>query len=243
MKLIRAEGDVPRRVHALTTTRLGGVSAPPYQGLNLGDHVGDLDTSVAENRRKLIGALGLNTPPQWLTQVHGKNIVEARPDAIVREADGCFTATPGQACIVMTADCLPVLFANASGTQVAVAHAGWRGLAAGVLEQTVRTFSAVEPVFAWLGPAIGPLAFEVGAEVYDAFVNEQPEAETAFKPSPTHSDRYLADIYELARLRLRSVGVTQVTGGEHCTFTETEFFYSYRRDQHTGRMASVIWIE
>ena len=244
MKLIRAEWDIPTKVHALTTTRLGGVSAEPFLGLNLGDHVGDDLALVAENRHQLLKALGLKTQPQWLNQVHGTCVVEAGNTGRIPDADACFSRTVGQACIVMTADCLPVLFSNASGTQVSAAHAGWRGLCAGVLEETVKTFDISEPVHAWLGPAIGPLAFEVGSEVYQAFVEAQPEAEHAFKKSPTHhEDRYLADLYELARLRLKRAGITQITGGEHCTFSEPELFYSYRRDQITGRMASVIWIE
>ncbi len=243
MKLIRAEWDAPSRIHALTTTRLGGVSEAPFEGLNLGDHVGDLESSVETNRRQLISALGLKKAPQWLTQVHGVNVVEAQDDACVREADACYTSEAGLACIVMTADCLPVLFTNLSGTQVAVAHAGWRGLAAGVLEATVAKFDQSEPVIAWMGPAIGPLAFEVGEEVYQAFVSEQLNADQAFRKSPIHPDRFLADLYQLARLRLHRAGVTQITGGEHCTFSEPELFYSYRRDQQTGRMASVIWIE
>jgi len=244
MRLIRASWSAPAQIHALTTTRLGGVSRAPYNGLNLGDHVGDVAADVASNRNLLVQATGLNTPPQWLQQVHGIEVVEAKSDAQVRRADACFTATPGQACIVMTADCLPVLFTNRQGTRVAAAHAGWRGLAAGVLENTLKSFSPEDEVLAWLGPAIGPLAFEVGGEVKQAFVEQHQEAESAFKTSPTHpADRYLADIYQLARIRLKSAGVVEVSGGEHCTFSDTENFFSYRRDGDTGRMASLIWIE
>lgn len=244
MRLIRANWNAPAQVHALTTTRLGGHSLAPYDGLNLGDHVNDLPQAVSANRQLLMQVTGLNRTPQWLQQVHGTVVVEAQDDAQVRTADACFTATPGQGCIVMTADCLPVLFTNAQGTQVAAAHAGWRGLAAGVLEETLEAFDPNDRILAWLGPAIGPLAFEVGGEVKQAFVEQHSDAEQAFRTSPTHpQDRFLADIYQLARIRLAAVGVTAVTGGEHCTFSDVENFFSYRRDGVTGRMASLIWIE
>ena len=244
MRLIRANWNAPAHIHALTTTRLGGQSAPPYNGLNLGDHVADSPADVSANRQQLMQATGLKLAPQWLHQVHGTEIVEALSDGQLRTADACFTATPGQACVVMTADCLPVLFTNTAGTRVAAAHAGWRGLAAGVLEQTLKVFDNNDEILAWLGPAIGPLAFEVGAEVLEAFVSENPEAEIAFKPSPTHPrDRFLADIYQLARTRLAAAGVAEVSGGDYCTFSDADNFFSYRRDGVTGRMASLIWIE
>ena len=246
MKLIRAEWSAPQTVHALTTTRLDGVSEGVFAGLNLGDHVGDDAQAVQENRARLLSALGLATAPQWLTQIHGTDIVKAQSDGIVRTADACWTEQTGQACIVMTADCLPVLFCNEAGTQVAAAHAGWRGLCNGMLEQTLNTFDDPSRVIAWLGPAIGPLAFEVGGEVREQFIQQQAEAEAAFTPSPTQpasENKWLADLYELARLRLKRAGVKQVTGGNYCTFTEQEYFYSYRRDGQTGRMASLIWIE
>jgi len=244
MRLIRANWDAPAQVHALTTTRLGGQSVAPYNGLNLGDHVDDLPEAVSANRQLLMQATGLERSPQWLQQVHGTDVVEAKDDAQVRTADSCFTARPGQGCIVMTADCLPVLFTNAQGTQVAAAHAGWRGLAAGVLENTLKTFNPNDEILAWLGPAIGPLAFEVGGEVKQVFVEEHAEAQSAFRASPTHpQDRFLADIYHLARIRLAAAGVARVSGGDYCTFSDTENFFSYRRDGITGRMASLIWIE
>lgn len=244
MRLIRANWDAPAQVHALTTTRLGGQSEAPYNGLNLGDHVDDLPYAVSANRQLLMQATGLERSPQWLQQVHGTDVVEAKDDAQVRTADACFSARPGQGCIVMTADCLPVLFTNAQGTQVAAAHAGWRGLAAGVLENTLKTFNPNDEILAWLGPAIGPLAFEVGGEVKQVFVEEHAEAQSAFRASPTHpQDRFLADIYHLARIRLAAAGVARVSGGDYCTFSDTENFFSYRRDGITGRMASLIWIE
>ncbi|KEA64547.1 hypothetical protein ADIMK_1000 [Marinobacterium lacunae] len=243
MKLIRADWQAPAHIHALTTTRLDGVSRAPFDGLNLGLHVGDDAAAVEENRALLTRALGLKQPPQWLSQVHGVRVVKAQSDAQVREADGCWSDRPGVACTVMTADCLPVLFTDRAGTRVAAAHAGWRGLASGVLEATLLHFDEPEQVLVWLGPAIGPLAFEVGGEVREQFVRALPASETAFVHSPTAAGKWLADLYSLARLRLDAAGVTSVSGGDYCTFTESEYFYSYRRDGQTGRMASIIWIE
>ncbi len=242
MKLIRPQQPLAPGVQALTTTREGGVSQPPWDSLNLGDHVDDDPRAVAENRRRLQQELAIGQP-QWLTQVHGVVVVQARNDGIVREADACWTRTPGVVCTVMTADCLPVLFASADGKQVAAAHAGWRGLLNGVLEATLGTFDQPADVKAWLGPAIGPLAFEVGPEVRAAFMAHTPEAEICFQPSPMHSDRWLANLYALAEQRLHAAGVDSISGGNHCTFTEQSLFYSYRRENRTGRMASLIWIE
>ncbi len=242
MKLIRPQRPLAPGVQALTTTREGGVSQPPWDSLNLGDHVDDDPRAVAENRRRLQQELAIGQP-QWLTQVHGVVVVQARNDGIVREADACWTRTPGVVCTVMTADCLPVLFASADGKQVAAAHAGWRGLLNGVLEATLGTFDQPADVKAWLGPAIGPLAFEVGPEVRAAFMAHTPEAEICFQPSPMHSDRWLANLYALAEQRLHAAGVDSISGGNHCTFTEQSLFYSYRRENRTGRMASLIWIE
>ena len=247
MRLIRANWSAPAHIHALTTTRLGGVSYAPFNGLNLGDHVGDDLASVSANRQQLIQALGLTQSPQWLKQVHGTEVVEltqsSHNSAVIQTADASATQIPGLACVIMTADCLPVLFTNKKGTHVAAAHAGWRGLAAGVLEKTLSRFDSNDEILAWMGPAIGPLAFEVGAEVKAVFVEHDPLAEIAFKPSPTKPDgRFLADLYALARLRLKAAGVVDISGGEHCTFSDDENFFSYRRDNITGRMASLIWI-
>ncbi|MBP0049279.1 peptidoglycan editing factor PgeF [Marinobacterium sp. AK62] len=242
MKLIRPQHPLAPGVQALTTTRDGGVSQPPWNSLNLGDHVGDNPAAVAENRARLEQALGIQTP-QWLSQVHGINVVPARADGRVREADACWTRMPGVVCSVMTADCLPVLFADERGDQVAAAHAGWRGLLNGVLEATLATFHEPQRVHAWLGPAIGPLAFEVGPEVKASFTAQHADAEVAFQPSPMHDGRWLADLYRLAEQRLQRAGVGRITGGDHCTFTEQSDFFSYRRDGQTGRMASLIWIE
>ncbi|WP_027854026.1 peptidoglycan editing factor PgeF [Marinobacterium litorale] len=243
MKLIRADWQAPDHIHALTTTRLDGYSHAPFASLNLGTHVGDDPEAVAQNRQILLQALGLEKTPQWLNQVHGVQVVEASDDGQVREADGCWSEQPGVACVVMTADCLPVLFCDTRGRKVAAAHAGWRGLVDGVLEQTLSVFEKPGDVHVWLGPAIGPLAFEVGDEVRARFIEQQSAAESAFVVSPTDPSKWLADLYRLARLRLEAQGVTQISGGDYCTFSESDYFFSYRRDGQTGRMASLIWIE
>lgn len=229
----------PARVKACVTTREGGVSLAPFDSLNLGDHVGDELAAVVENRRRLTDRFAMR--PAWLQQVHGIDVVEADP-AEVAVADASWSATPGIACTAMTADCLPVLFCNRAGTRVAAAHAGWRGLANGVLEATLdRLQVPAEDILAWLGPAIGPQAFEVGLEVREVFVAHLPEAQQAFMPSH-NAGKFLADIYALARLRLAARGVTAVYGGGLCTVTDPRFF-SYRRHARTGRFASLIWLE
>lgn len=228
----------PANVRACVTTRAGGVSLPPFDGLNLGDHVEDEPQAVAENRRLLVELLGCR--PAWLKQVHSPDVVAADP-AQVPTADASWTATPGTACVVLTADCLPALFCDRAGTRVAAAHAGWRGLAGGVLENTVAALG-VEPdeLLVWLGPAIGPQSFEVGAEVREAFVAQHAEAERAFVPS-ANAGKYLADLYSLARIRLAAIGVTAVHGGGLDTFSDPRFF-SYRRAARTGRFASLVWL-
>lgn len=229
----------PAWVKACVTTRAGGVSLTPFDSLNLGNHVDDDSTAVAENRRRLTDRFAMR--PAWLQQVHGVVVVEADP-AQVATADANWTATPGIACTAMTADCLPVLFCNRAGTRVAAAHAGWRGLANGVLEATLDSLDVpADEILAWLGPAIGPQAFEVGPEVREAFIAQLPQAANAFLPS-RNAGKFLADIYELARLRLAARGVTAVYGGGLCTVTDPRFF-SYRRSPRTGRFASLVWIE
>lgn len=242
MKLIRPDWSLSEQIGAFTTTRIGGVSQAPWASLNLGDHVGDQPQAVAANRWQLQQALATNQP-QWLSQVHGVRVVEARAGGEVQEADACWSGTPGVVCTVLTADCLPVLFADPSGQRVAAAHAGWRGLLNGVLEATLDCFDEPGRVQAWLGPAIGPLAFEVGPEVRAAFCEQQPEAEQAFVPSPLHPGRWLADLYQLAWQRLHRAGIGAISGGDYCTFTQRDLFFSYRRDGVTGRMASMIWLE
>ncbi|MEW5756822.1 MAG: peptidoglycan editing factor PgeF [Pseudomonadota bacterium] len=242
LSLITPDWRAPARVRACTTSRSGGVSLPPYDGLNLGDHVGDDPAAVAQNRQRLIEHLQLPAQPGWLRQVHG---IEVAPlsGALQSpvEADASVTSTPGVVCAVLTADCLPVLFCDRRGTVVAAAHAGWRGLLDGVLEATVRVMGVPSgEILAWFGPAIGPEAFEVGNEVRDAFVADAPEAHAAFRPHVP--GKWLADIYLLARQRLNACGVTAVSGGNLCTYRDAARFYSYRRDGRTGRMASLIWL-
>ena len=229
----------PAQVKACVTTRAGGVSLAPFDSLNLGDHVEDSPEAVLENRRRLTAAFAIQ--PAWLRQVHGVVVVEADPGRIA-EADGSWTGTPGIACTAMTADCLPALFCNKSGTRVAAAHAGWRGLAAGVLEAAADSLDAAPAdVLVWLGPAIGPKVFEVGPEVREAFMQQHPQTAQAFVPSH-NPGKFLADIYQLARLRLAARGITAVYGGGLCTVTDPRFF-SYRRSPRTGRFASLIWLE
>ncbi|VXB28090.1 conserved hypothetical protein [Pseudomonas sp. 8AS] len=228
----------PASVRACVTTRAGGVSLAPFDSLNLGDHVEDDPQAVARNRQILTSAL--HCQPAWLRQVHGVQVVEADP-ARVAEADASWSATPGIASAVLTADCLPALFCDRAGTRVAAAHAGWRGLAGGVLEATLDALALPAPeVLVWLGPAIGPQAFEVGAEVREAFLASHAEAAQAFTPS-ANAGKYLADIYRLARIRLAARGVTAVYGGGLCTVGDARF-YSYRRAARTGRVASLIWL-
>ncbi|KJH83096.1 laccase [Pseudomonas fluorescens] len=229
----------PARVKACVTTREGGVSLAPFDSLNLGDHVGDDPSAVAENRRRLTDQFAIT--PAWLQQVHGIDVVEADPTRVAT-ADASWCATPGIACTAMTADCLPVLFCNRAGTRVAAAHAGWRGLASGVLEATLDSLALpADETLAWLGPAIGPQAFEVGPEVREAFIAQHTDAERAFQPSH-NAGKFLADIYALARLRLAERGITAVYGGGLCTVSDPRFF-SYRRNARTGRFASLIWLE
>ncbi|GAB6406586.1 peptidoglycan editing factor PgeF [Pseudomonas sp. MHK4] len=229
----------PAGVKACVTTRAGGVSMAPFDSLNLGDHVDDSPEAVAENRQRLTDHFSIQ--PAWLQQVHGIVVAHADPSR-VDTADASWTSTPGIACAAMTADCLPTLFCDRAGTRVAAAHAGWRGLAAGVLEATLDSL-AVPPaeVLVWLGPAIGPQAFEVGPEVWETFVQQLPQAAEAFVPSQ-NAGKFMADIYMLARLRLAARGVTAVYGGGLCTVTDPRF-YSYRRASRTGRFASLIWLE
>ncbi|WP_459206737.1 peptidoglycan editing factor PgeF [Pseudomonas sp. MLB6B] len=237
--LLFPDWPAPANVGACVTTRAGGVSLPPYDTFNLGDHVGDAPQAVAENRQRLSSTLQVR--PAWLKQVHGVDVAHADPERVC-QADACWTSTPGIACAAMTADCLPVLFCDRAGSRVAAAHAGWRGLAAGVLEATLDTLAiAPDQVLVWLGPAIGPQAFEVGLEVREAFTRQHPEAHTAFVPG-AQPGKLLADIYALARIRLAARGVTAVYGGGLCTVSDPRF-YSYRRTPQGGRFASLVWLK
>jgi len=238
---IAPDWPAPANVCSLLTTRKGGVSQGVYSSFNLGNHVGDDPLAVAANRAQLAARVG---NPVWLEQVHGTCVVDAAQFAAVDQApqaDAAFSRQPGVACVVMTADCLPVLFCDESGSVVATAHAGWRGLLAGVLEETIRAMAVPEKsLMTYLGPAIGPQAFEVGDEVRAAFVAASRDSAAAFKPGAPR--KWLADIYLLARQRLAGQGVEQIFGGSFCTVSDKERFFSYRRDGQTGRMASVIWL-
>lgn len=230
----------PLKVKALQTTRSGGASVAPYDTFNLGAHVGDAPLVVAHNRQLLASLLP--SEPVWLNQVHGTVVVDAGQTSCYPQADACISTHPGAVCVVMTADCLPLLLCNEQGSVVGAAHAGWRGLCDGVIEQTVHSMGvAPDTLMAWLGPAIGPQAFEVGDEVRAAFVARQREAEAAFVPGAP--GKWFADIYQLARLRLNALGITRIYGGGLCTHTDRARFYSYRRDGATGRMGTFIWLD
>jgi len=246
----------PKNVRALQTTRNGGVSVAPYASLNLGDHVGDEPLAVERNRMLLEPLLP--SEPVWLKQVHGTVAVNTAQAGCYPQADACVSSHSGAVCVVMTADCLPVLLCDEQGSVVGAAHAGWRGLCDGIIESTVRAMN-VPPntLMAWFGPAIGPQAFEVGDEVRAAFIARQREAAAAFTPSPPaplplageggalapgEGKKWYADIYQLARLRLNALGITRIYGGGLCTHTDSMHFFSYRRDGVTGRMGTFIWL-
>lgn len=229
----------PAMVKAACSTRAGGESRDEYAGLNLGAHVGDQPDAVAGNRARLRQALDLPAEPVWLNQVHGTTVAVGPRLAPGVNADAAVTERPGEVLAVLTADCLPVIFATRDGQRIGVAHAGWRGLAAGVLERTVEALGGGS-LLAWLGPAIGLAHFEVGEEVRHAFVTQDRAAATAFIPGRS-GGKWMADIYALARLRLEAAGVEAVFGGGRDTFADSQRFYSYRRDGRTGRMATLIW--
>ena len=243
---IEPDWPAPAGVLALSTTRAGGCSLSPYDSFNLGHYVGDADDAVAGNRALLAQALPQGCSIPWLTQVHGVGVVEAGEGRPYPEADAVWSDRSGVACPILTADCLPVLLCSAAGDVVAAAHAGWRGLLAGVLESTVAAMGVDGgQLLAWLGPAIGPGAFEVGAEVRAAFLDaaqpgQQGLLAACFISNPHGPDHYFADLYALARIRLAAVGVSNIYGGGLCTYSDPQRFFSYRRDGQTGRMASVI---
>ena len=240
--LIVPDWPAPARVRAVSTTRAGGFSLAPWDSFNLGGHVSDDPERVEQNRLKLARYVGIPLPAfSFMNQVHGTDIAELPHNPPV-QADGCVTSEARVPCLVMTADCLPVLLCNRDGSRVAAAHAGWRGLCSGVLEQAVARFEEPADVMAWLGPAIGPGQFEVGAEVREAFMEKDAEACEAFIPSATPG-HFMADLYQLARQRLISAGLSQIYGGHWCTFSEPDRFFSFRRDGVTGRMASLIFID
>ena len=234
--MIFPDWNLPEGVGAAITTRNGGISTAPYQSNNLAGHVGDKPERVKANRLRLLQQLSSVRTIQWLNQTHSNRVVAACGSSVIADADGCFSAEPGLACAVLTADCLPVLIAAKDGSQVAAVHAGWRGLAGGIVINALEQFQTDVTVF--LGPAIGPQHFEVGPEVREAF---SWASDRCFRPG--NADRLMADIYQLAREQLYSSGVHDVAGGNVCTVSDSENFYSYRRDGVTGRMASLIWVE
>ncbi len=247
MPVILPDWPAPSSIKAAVSTRRGGVSAGPWRSLNLASHVGDNDLSVQQNWQLLGALLGLPGAPQLLEQVHGIDLIQAQNDGVIRRADACYSDRREVVCTVMTADCLPILICDRAGMEVAAVHAGWRGLAGGIVASVVRQFrSRPDQLLVWLGPAISQPHFEVGEDVYRAFLANAPtwgstqQVDACF--IRTGSDRWHADIYALARLALSAEAVTQVYGGDCCTFADPESFYSYRRDGQTGRMASLIWI-
>ncbi|MBU3541452.1 peptidoglycan editing factor PgeF [Polynucleobacter sp. UB-Tiil-W10] len=251
MSFIAPQWPAPISVHALVSTRAGGVSQAPFDSLNLADHVGDQPADVLRNRA--IFVKGLPAEPIWLKQTHSTRVStpHSRQSSLEGpiEADASVTNIPGEVLVIMTADCLPVLFANSTGTVIGVAHAGWRGLCAGVLENTVAELLNISndqnpaDLLAWLGPAIGPESFEVGEDVVKSFKDAGLALPmNAFKAIHNKPGKFLADIYQLARARLEACGVTMIYGGQFCTVRDQEQFFSYRRDGQTGRFASAIWI-
>jgi len=244
IEIIAADWPAAAHIHACTTTRKGGVSRGVYQGLNLATHVHDDAGHVARNREILAHQLKLPAEPVWLNQVHSARVI--RVDATTDlTADAACTDQPGAVCAVLTADCLPVFFTDAAGSCVGIAHAGWRGLHAGVISATLEMMQTLAAsageIMVWLGPAIGPNAFEVGAEVVEAFSSKNPANSAAF--TRTDADHWLCDIYRLARTELALAGVEQVYGGGLCTHGDAGRFYSWRREGETGRMASLIWMD
>lgn len=243
LRPIVPDWNVPAAVRALVTTRAGGVSGGAHAALNLGLRCGDEVDAVLENRRRLRALLPAE--PHWLRQVHGRNVLfvaSEQASGTEHEADASVTVLPHVVCAVLVADCLPVLLADQQGEAVGVAHAGWRGLANGVIEATVAAFPCSPTrLVAWLGPAIGPKVYEVGDEVRAAFLAHDASAAAAFVP--TRPGHWLADLYTLARQRLSACGVQQVGGGGFCTHAQAERFYSFRRDRITGRMAALVWLE
>ncbi|MSP85830.1 MAG: peptidoglycan editing factor PgeF [Methylotenera sp.] len=242
LNFITPDWPVPANVKAVQTTRLGGVSLAPYASLNLGAHVSDDATAVATNRQLLKPYLP--SEPVWLNQVHGIAVIDAAQSTCLQNADASLTTQPNVVCVTMTADCLPVLLCDKAGTVVAAVHAGWRGLCDGAIEATVHKMQ-VPPneILAWLGPAIGPNAFEVDAEVRSQFIQHDQQAALAFK---THGDKWLCSMYLIAQQRLNALGVTQIYGcgvnEDFCTYSDEARFFSFRRDNMTGRMASLIWL-
>lgn len=234
--------NAPKQIQAFTTVRNGGVSQAPFDSFNLGSHVNDNLADVMKNRELLVEKFQLPQMPLFLNQTHSTKVIRLPYAGTDLEADAVYTNHPNQVCLIMTADCLPALFVSQDGKEIAAAHAGWRGLCDGVLEATVAEFEC-EPaqISVWLGPAIGPNAFQVGNEVIEQFCAFDPNAEEAFIEDGSTSGKFLGNLYQIAKQRLNKLGIVNIFGGDHCTYTEKEHFFSYRRDKQTGRMASLIW--
>lgn len=242
---IKPDWPAPSHIKAFSTTRSPGNSLAPFASFNLAQHVGDNDLTVAKNRELLKTLLSIPSEPIWLNQVHGNTVVNLDHVKVQNStADAAMSSSPNVVCAIMTADCLPILLSNRRGTKVAAIHAGWRGIAAGIIERTLTLMQEDSTeVLAWLGPAIGPSCFEVSEDVVRIFIKESAQAECAFTPIPTSAGKFLANIYRLAEQRLKFSGVTESYGGNFCTYSDEKNFYSYRRDQGlTGRMATLIWI-
>jgi YfiH family protein len=241
LPLILPEWSAPRHIKAFTTTRRGGISEGPYQTMNLGLHVGDEHAAVLENRRRLLQVMSMPCEPLWLNQTHSAKVIDADVQGVCA-ADGAYTDHSGVVLAVLTADCLPIVIVDRDGIELAVVHAGWRGLAGGIVENAVGRFRSVCGLQAWLGPAIGSRAFEVGDDVKTAFVTKVGSHEQFFKPGIS-AGKYWCDLYALARAELVAAGCDQVFGGQYCTYSQSEYFHSHRRDgTPSGRMATVAWI-
>ena len=238
---LQPDWPAPSTVKAFTTTRSRGNSLAPYNNFNLGTHVGDDPTAVDRNRQQLLSDLGLPSAPIWIKQVHGINAISLNtPHDGEPTADASYTHQTNQVCAVLTADCLPILLCNHQGTAVAAIHAGWRGLLAGIIDSTLSAMQLPgRELYAWLGPAIGPQAFEVNGEIVDSYIQRDPHNQAAFHKE---GSRWMGNLYQLATNNFAQCGVTQVYGGKLCTYNDEARFYSYRRDNITGRMATIIWI-
>lgn len=247
IKLIKPDWNAPENVHAFTTTRIGEFSLKPYDSFNLAHHVNDDINKVKKNRKRLIEFANLPSEPIWLNQTHSTralNLDMERDQAPIVDSDASYTTKKNIVSAVLTADCLPILFCNNKGTEVASCHAGWKGLLDGVITSTVNALSSnPEDIMAWFGPAIGRDSFEVGEELKQEFIAKNKANEIAFRRIESAKDKFYSDIYQLARLELNNLGIESIFGGEYCTVKQEELFYSYRRDNVTGRMASLIWLD
>ena len=240
IEFLQPEWEVPAAVRAFVTTRAGGYSEGPYAGFNLGQHVGDDDSHVARNRAELVKALSLPQEPSWIRQTHSTQAVVLEQESH-READAAITRKPGMVAVIMTADCLPIMLCDREGSEVAALHAGWRGLQGGIIDATLeRMQTPNSELQAWIGPGISQENFEVGDEVYAAFVESIDSCEGFFVPHG--AGHWLCDLPGIAQHVLERQGITGVTRDPHCTYRDESMFYSYRRDGITGRMASLIWI-